>query len=95
MKYQFINASRRHGTSSKNGNPYDICTISVGIPIQAKTTENYDFRGFGVNVLELPLSPDALPQFSDIPLGASIELELQPDLINPRRTIVTGVTPSK
>jgi len=90
MIVKFINVQRRHGTSSKTGQPYDICTVEYGVPIEPRKTDAYTFLGYGLSVKEIRCDPACMDSFKEIDSLSEIDLILQPDAYNPERNIVVG-----
>ena len=90
MKVIYIGATRRTGTSAKTGNPYDICVLTYGVPVQNKNTEKYDYHGYGSEIREVNLDPSALKEFASLQTCEEVDLQLTPNPTNPRVTICTG-----
>ena len=93
MNVIFIGASRRTGTSKKTGNPYDMCKLSYSVPIQPKTTPDYQYTGTGHEVKEIDLDPACMPDLSVLKPGQSVILGFTPDPRNPRINICSSVAP--
>jgi hypothetical protein len=91
MKVTVFNAQRARGVSAKNNNEYDICTVTIGTPVQSVQRDNRQVSGFGLNASEIGLDPSVLSQFSKIPLPAELDLIIEPDPRNINRNICKGV----
>lgn len=64
MKALVLNAFSREGTSKKNGTPYLSFFISIALPFSPVDFGSYKESGYGVNIAELPLDPQAISKFS-------------------------------
>jgi hypothetical protein len=91
MKVHFIGVARRHGKSSKTGNPYDMCMLSYAVAIKPATTQNMTYAGFGYEVKEVDLDANALSQFALCKLGELVDVEVQPNPNDLTKNIVSGI----
>ena len=95
MKRLFLNAINRNGKSFKNdktnGKAFDFTQVTVAVPFEPSDDENYKSRGFGWDVENYDLDPLALGAFDGIKLGQEVDLVIEPQPKNARRTWVTGV----
>jgi hypothetical protein len=94
MKRLFLSAIQRQGTSYKvdklNGKPFDFTQLNVARPFEASNEANFKSRGFGFDTESLDLDPMAITQFEGLKLGQEVDLILEPQPNNARRTWVTG-----
>lgn len=94
MKTMVLGVKLVSGVSTKSGSPqnFEICTVLTMSKVEKVTTEKVTVRGFGFEVSEIRLAPDALEQFASVKFPASLDLET--DMVNFRgklEPIVTGV----
>jgi len=94
MKRHFLNAVHAKGTSYKadkvNGKPFDFTQVTVAIPFESRSDTNFQSDGFGWEVEKFDLDPMALAQFDGLKLGQEVDLIIEPQPKNSRRTWVTG-----
>lgn len=92
MKANVVGVRRMAGTAKTSGNAYDMCNITLLVPVEVVNTPKMQINGAGFGVMELPLDPASLPQFMNLKFPASVELVTEP---RPRggkvETVVTGL----
>lgn len=88
---RYIGASRRTGKAKASGNPYDICVVKYSVPLRPVSRENMSFSGFGEDVYEIPLDPDAINKFQGFESGSIVNLHLSMDPENPQKNRCCGV----
>lgn len=84
MKATIIGISRIEGVSDKSGvlRPYDIPRVLALVPVEVASKSDdqrgtrYSKSGYGFEVMEIDLSPDAIPQFSQVKYPSAVELEI-------------------
>lgn len=93
MKVLVLGVVRMSGTSTKTGTPkpYDMTRITYAVPVVPVQTENRNFQGYGYEIQDLDLNPQALPMFKDIQLPKTLDLDVQPNPSNLRRNICQGI----
>lgn len=91
MKVHYIGVARRYGTSSKTGKQYDMCMLSYAVPIKGNVTQSMNYSGFGYEVKEVDLDPNAMNHFALFKLGEIVDVEVQPNPIDLTRNIVSGI----
>ena len=91
MKVHYIGVARRYGTSSKTGKQYDMCMLSYAVPIKGNVTQSMNYSGFGYEVKEVDLDPNAMNHFALLKLGEIVDVEVQPNPIDLTRNIVSGI----
>ena len=91
MKVRFIGVARRYGTSSKTGKQYDMCMLSYAVPIKGNVTQSMNYSGFGYEVKEVDLDPNAMNHFALCKLGEIVDVEVQPNPSDLTRNIVSGI----
>jgi hypothetical protein len=91
MKVHYIGVARRYGTSSKTGKQYDMCMLSYAVPIKGNVTQSMNYSGFGYEVKEVDLDPNAMNNFALCKLGEIVDVEVQPNPIDLTRNIVSGI----
>ena len=63
MKTQVLGVKRMHGTAKESGNPFDMASIFVIVPIEPTNSAKFSIEGFGYETGEMPLELEALKQF--------------------------------
>ena len=97
MKIVYLGANRRVGVSEKTGNPYDIAELVYTVPDEPSQKVSDDGRtiwnyiGFGHKVRTLPLQSEAIGLFESVVPGKVVEVNLEPNPMNPTRNHVTGL----
>jgi hypothetical protein len=100
MKQLVIGAIRNKGISYKNnpeGVEYDMIHAQVLVPFQAGGGKNNKVTGHGLQVADIPVSVDALPQFAAFEGRYPLLLELDVDQVaqfGKLESIVVGVKES-
>jgi hypothetical protein len=93
MKLTVLGVKRIQGTSSKTGNPFDMCNLLALNPIQSFAGK-VAIQGFGYEVMEVNLDPNAVPQFSAYQGKFPVTLELDTEyqaFMGKLETVVTGI----
>lgn len=94
MKLNVIGVKRIKGTSSKTGNPFDMCRLFALVPITSQGGKTL-IQGHGFELAEMELDPDSLSTFSR--LSFPCELELSTDtrpFMGKLETVVIGFVPA-
>lgn len=91
MKVHFIGVARRYGTSSKTGKQYDMCMLSYAVVIKPNVTQSMNYSGFGYEVKEVELDPNAMNHFALCKLGEIVDVVVQPNPSDLTRNIVSGI----
>lgn len=93
MKVLVCNAHRAHGTSKKDGKPYDIPVITVLMPFQPISQGNYNLEGFGTVPAEMALDPSILPKFKNLKDPVYLDLVVEQQLLYGEiKNVVTDVS---
>ncbi len=91
MKFNVIGAKRIEGVAKVSGNPFDMCRVYCVVPIEQSAGKT-KVSGFGSELAELELSPDALPQFAGLKFPCELELKVdQRFVFGEFRSVVVGV----
>lgn len=75
MKATVIGVVRRVGVGKESKKAYDISTLHMLVPIAPVARENMQVSGYGFEVMECELHPDALQSFAGIKFPAVLDLE--------------------
>lgn len=75
MKIHVIGVKRVKGTSSKTGNDFDMCRLFGMVPITAGGSAKTSVSGFGFEVAEMELDPEAIDTFAKVSFPAMLDLE--------------------
>ncbi len=93
MKTQVLGVKRMNGIAKESGNPFDMASIFVVVPIETSSNAKITIQGYGYEVGEMALEPEALKQFESFKFPCSLELTLEPVLYRGKISqIVTGTT---
>lgn len=93
MKVNVLGVKRIQGKAKETGNPYDICTLLAVLPIQTGPAGPATISGYGYEIGEMTLDPEALPQFSNHKFPAMLELTIEPVLYRGKiEQLVVGTT---
>lgn len=91
MKVIFVNAIEMQGKSKKDGSPYHFATLRYAVPVEPVSRENLMIRGFGYEVKELSLDPNAVPAFVNVKPFTEVDVRLEPRPQNPNQNQVVGL----
>lgn len=75
MKSTVIGVSRMQGVGKTSKQPYDMARVFVLNPIKPFSKDGLQISGFGFEVAEIAMTPDALSQFSGMTFPATIDLQ--------------------
>lgn len=76
MKLHVLGVKRLSGTS-KAGNQFDMATLVGLTPVDTGARGSIRVEGFGFDVAEIQVAPEAVQQFSGIKFPAMLELETE------------------
>ena len=94
MRVQVIGVKSIAGTSSKTGNPFEICNLFAIVPIQAGGSGTVKVVGHGLEVAEIPLDPSAISAFAGLPFPLFLDLKTDArPYMGKLETFVTGFAP--
>lgn len=92
MKANVAGVKRMAGTSAKSGNAYDMCNLTLLVPVEQVNNPKMQVNGAGFATMEMPLEVEALPAFMNIKYPATLDLETD---VRPRagkpETVVVGI----
>lgn len=75
MKLTVLGVKRIEGNAKTTGNPFDMCRLFAMVPIEVTGAgSKVTVHGFGFELAEVNLDPDALPKFKDVRFPAQLEL---------------------
>lgn len=75
MKSTVIGVSRIQGVGKTSKQPYDMARVFVLNPIKPFSKDGLQISGFGFEVAEISMTPDALTQFSGMTFPMTIDLQ--------------------
>lgn len=91
MRVLVLNVKRTKGVSKKDGSPYDIYNISISLPLKEFSSATYQMTGYGHDIAELPLSPEAFTKFSELKEPRVLDLQLETAIMfGDLKQVVTG-----
>lgn len=95
MKANVCGVRRMAGTAKQSGNAYDMCTVTLLVPVENVNNSKMQINGAGFSTMEMPLLVEALPQFMNLKFPVTLELETD---VRPRagkpETVVSGIKPA-
>lgn len=96
MKANVCGVRRMAGTAKSSGNAYDMCNVSLLVPVEVVNNAKMQINGAGFSVMEMPLAVEALPQFMGLKFPCQVELVTD---VKPRggklETVVVGLVGSR
>ena len=94
MKIQVLGVKRLAGIAKESGNPFEMCTLLAVVPIEQVSGKNFSVQGYGYEVGEMDVDPDALKQFENhkYPCVMDLTTETVMGRNNKLSQIVTGTT---
>lgn len=101
MKVFAINVNRNSGVSTKkdpSGRPYEMASLQMLTdfePGEGSKADGSSWKreGYGKQVIEIPLKPEALREFKDVAFPCEIELITDSEIIFGRMTtVVVGLS---
>lgn len=91
MKANVVGVKRMAGTAKGSGNQYDMCNISVLMPIEQVNNQKMQINGAGFSVMEIPLAVESLPQFMGLKYPVQVQLSTEVRMRSGKpETVVTG-----
>lgn len=76
MKAQILGVKHISGISKEKGTPFEICNALIALPIENVSNANVKITGYGFDVSEMGVLPEALPQFAGLKFLALLNLFL-------------------
>jgi hypothetical protein len=76
MKMTTIGVKRVKGDKSKAGNPFDILSVFVLVPVEQVTNDKVQITGAGSEMAEVPLDEAALQRFLDLKYPVVLDLQM-------------------
>lgn len=93
MRALVLNVKKANGFSKKDGSPYEMFTLTVALPIRDFNSPNYKMTGYGYDVAELSLDPQAYSKFSELKEPRLLELQTESGILfGELKEIVVGFT---
>lgn len=94
MKANVCGVKRMAGTAKASGNAYEMCNISLLVPVEQVNNPKMQINGAGFNVMEVPLAIEALPAFMNqkYPVQVTLVTEVRMRAGKPE-TVVVGFEP--
>lgn len=96
MKANVCGVRRMAGTAKSSGNAYDMCNISLLVPVEQVNNAKMQINGAGFTVMEVPLAPEAMPVFMNqkYPVQVNLVTEVRLRAGKPE-TVVVGIEPGQ
>lgn len=96
MKANVCGVKRMAGTAKGSGNAYEMCNISVLVPVEQVKNQKMQINGAGFGVMEIPLAVEALPAFMNqkYPVQMTLITDVR-QRAGKAETVITGFEPLK
>jgi hypothetical protein len=95
MKLFVLGVKRVHGVKKDGGDPFDMCTLYGGAPVEKMDRAGVHIMGYGLDVGEIDATPEAVAAFEKVTLPAEVDLVTEPRLYRGEfKTFVVGVAPA-
>lgn len=93
MKLNVLGVKRIAGTN-KAGNDFDMCHLYGIVPIQTGGSAAVKITGYGLEVAEMPLAPEAMASFASLkfPVNLELDTDVRP-YMGKLETFVVGFVP--
>ncbi len=76
MKMTVIGVKRVKGDKSKAGNPFDILSVFVLVPVENVSNDKVQITGAGSEMAEVPLDENALSKFLELKYPCQLDLDM-------------------
>lgn len=91
MKFNVIGVKRIEGVAKATGNAFDMCRVYCLVPIEQSQGKT-KVTGYGAELAELELLPEALPLFAKVQFPSELELKVdQRFVFGEFRSVVVGI----
>lgn len=77
MRALVLNAKKTHGVKKSNGSPYEMYVVTISLPLKEFSSSTYNITGYGHDVAELPLDPEAFVKFAELKEPRVLDLQLE------------------
>lgn len=95
MKFNVVGVKRIVGTAKASGAAFDMCRAYCLVPVELSQGKT-QVSGYGSEVAELELVPEAMPQFAGLTFPALLDLVVeQKFLFGEFRSVVVGIAGGK
>jgi len=95
MKANVCGVKRMAGTAKSSGNAYDMCNVTLLVPIEIVNNAKMQINGAGFSVMEMPLAVESLPLFMNQKFPVTLDLETDVRLrAGKPETVVVGIKSS-
>lgn len=92
MKALVCGVRRMAGIAKSSGNAYDMCNITLLVPVEIVNNAKMQINGAGFSVMEMPLAVESLPAFMNLKFPCQLDLETDVALrAGKPETVVVGV----
>lgn len=96
MKMRYLSAIRRQGNSKASGAAYDMCTVTVAVPVKQgifgkDPAKSMTVSGHGLDTAEISLQSSCLGLFADVPAFTVLDFETDQEFVFGKlETIIIG-----
>jgi hypothetical protein len=96
MKATVCGVKRMSGTAKQSGNAYDMCNITLLVPIEQVNNAKMQINGAGFSTMEMPLEIEGLTAFMSLKFPLVLDLLTDVRIRSGRaETTVIGFQPVK
>ncbi len=93
MRVRVCGVKRVEGKAKESGNPFDMCRVLVLVPVETVSSDKVRITGYGYELGEMELAPEALAEFSGLTFPADVELRTEQKFFRGEfKTVCAGVS---
>jgi len=94
MRVRICGVKRVEGVAKESGNPFDMCRVLILVPVENQASGKLKISGFGSELAEMELAPEALPQFSGLSFPCEVDLHTEQKFFRGKfETVCGGMVP--
>lgn len=95
MRVRVCGVKRVEGVAKGSGNAFDMCRVFILVPVENQASGKVKISGFGSELAEMELAPEALPQFSGLTFPCEVDLHTEQKFFRGKfETICGGMVPA-
>lgn len=77
MRALVLNAKKSYGVKKSDGTPYEMYIVTISLPLKEFSSSTYNMTGYGHDIAELPLDPQAFIKFAELKEPRVLDLQLE------------------
>ena|SRR3990172_7983072 len=95
MRVRVCGVKRVEGVGKESGAPFDMCRVLILVPVENQANGKLKISGYGAELAEMELAPEALPQFSGLSFPCEVDLHTEQKFFRGKfETMCGGITPA-